>query len=231
MNEIITSNVPVVAAFILGIMLTVSPCPLATNIAAIGYLSKDIDNRRRIFFNGLLYTLGRVIAYTALAFMLIPILREGASAFKIQKYFGKYGEVVVGFILLIIGIGLLFGDKIKIPKIGFAGVGEKLKKYGSWGALLLGILFAMAFCPTSGLLYFGGLIPLSAASRGGYWLPIVFAIASSLPVIVVAWILAFSVAGIGNFYHKIQAIQKWANRVIAVLFVILGLYYIITFYI
>lgn len=230
MNEIITSNVPIVAAFILGIMLTVSPCPLATNIAAIGYLSKNIDNRSRIFINGLLYTLGRVIAYTALAFILIPILREGASAFKIQKYVGRYGEVIVGFILLIMGMVMLFGDKLKIPKIGFNSIGEKLKQLGSWGALLLGILFAMAFCPTSGLLYFGGLIPLSAASHGGYWLPIVFAIASSLPVIVVAWILAFSVAGIGKFYHKIQVIQKWANIIIAILFAGLGLYYIITFY-
>ena len=90
---------------------------------------------------------------------------------------------------------------------------------------MLGVLFALAFCPTSGLFYFGMLIPMSAAEPGGYLLPIVYAVATGLPVILVAWILAYSVAGIGKFYNRIQVFQKWFNRVVAVLFIAVGIYY------
>lgn len=79
------SSIPAITAFILGILTAVSPCPLATNITAIGFISKDIENHHRIFINGLLYTFGRIVSYTVLGFILIPILREGASMFMVQK--------------------------------------------------------------------------------------------------------------------------------------------------
>ena len=126
---------------------------------------------------------------------------------------------------------MLFGHKLNLPKFGFGGGGsDKLKNKGSWGALLLGVLFSLAFCPTSGVFYFGMLIPMSAAETGGYLLPIVFAIATGLPVIIVAWILAYSVAGLGKFYNRIQVFQKWMNKIIALLFIAVGIYYAITFY-
>ncbi|MEG0464439.1 sulfite exporter TauE/SafE family protein, partial [Bacteroides sp.] len=100
----------------------------------------------------------------------------------------------------------------------------------SWGALLLGVLFSLAFCPTSGVFYFGMLMPMSAAETGGYLLPVAFAIATGLPVMIVAWILAYSVAGLGKFYNRMQLFQKWMNKIIALLFMAVGIYYGITFY-
>ena len=157
------STTPALTALLLGLLTAVSPCPLATNIAAIGFIGKDIENRRRIFLNGLLYTLGRVIAYTLLGIVLILILKEGSSLFGIQKFIGKYGELVLGPALLLIGLFILFGGKLKLPSFGFKGNGEGLARKGGCGAFLLGMLFAMAFCPTSGVFYFGMLIPMSAA--------------------------------------------------------------------
>ena len=157
-----SSTAPALTAFLLGLLTAVSPCPLATNIAAVGFIGKDIENRRRIFRNGLLYTLGRVIAYTVLGIVLIVILREGTSLFGIQKFIGKYGELILGPALVLIGVFMLFGNKLKLPSFGFNGNGEGLARRGGWGALLLGMLFAMAFCPTSGVFYFGMLIPMSA---------------------------------------------------------------------
>lgn len=225
------SNIPIVTAFLLGILTAISPCPLATNITAIGYISKDIESRHRIFWGGILYTVGRIITYTALGFILIPILREGASMFAIQKAISKYGEMFIAPTLILIGLFMLFGHKLNLPKFGFSGGGgDKLKSKGSWGALLLGVLFSLAFCPTSGVFYFGMLMPMSAAETGGYLLPIVFAIATGLPVIIVAWILAYSVAGLGKFYNRMQVFQKWMNKIIALLFIAVGIYYAITFY-
>ena len=219
------SSIPAITAFILGILTAVSPCPLATNITAIGFINKDIENHHRIFINGLLYTFGRIVSYTVLGFILIPILREGASMFMVQKAVSKYGEMLIAPALIIIGIFMLDVIKLNLPKINIGGESLKKRSKGGWGAMLLGILFALAFCPTSGVFYFGMLIPMSATTSAGYLLPIIFAVATAIPVLAVAWVLAFSVQQMGNFYGKIQKVQKWANLIVGVVFIIIGIYY------
>ncbi len=222
-----SSEIPLLTAFLLGLLTAISPCPLATNITAIGFISKDIENRHRVFRNGLLYSLGRVISYSALGAIIIPILKEGASIYSIQKGVSEYGELILGPALILIGLFMLFGKYLNLPKFGFNGNSNNLAKKGGVGALLLGVLFALAFCPTSGVFYFGMLMPLSASNAEGYLLPVVFAIATALPVIIVAWILAYSVSGLGSFYKKMQTLQKWMNVIIASLFIIVGIYYVI----
>lgn len=224
------SSTPALTAILLGLLTAISPCPLATNIAAIGYIGKDIANRQRIFINGLLYTLGRVIAYAVLGIILITILQEGASIFGIQKVVSKSGEIFLGPLLVIIGAFMLFSQKLDLPKFSLGSKGESLPKRGGFGALLLGTLFAMAFCPTSGILYFGMLIPLSVTSNAGWLLPALFAIATALPVLIVAWILAFSARHIGKFYGKIQTIQKWMNTIVGIIFLAAGIYYCVNTY-
>lgn len=219
------SSTPVLTAFLLGLLTALSPCPLATNIAAIGFIGKNIENKKQIFINGLLYTLGRVLSYTILGIMLIMILKKGSSMFGIQKTIGVWGELIIGPLLLIIGIFMLWGNKLNLPKFGFSGNPEGLAKKGSWGALMIGILFALAFCPTSGVFYFGMLIPMSATSAAGYLLPVIFAVATAIPVLAVAWILAFSVQQISSFYGTMQKVQKWMNIAVGVIFIIIGIYY------
>lgn len=222
-----SSTTPALTAFLLGLLTAVSPCPLATNIAAIGFIGRNVESRRQIFLNGLLYTLGRIIAYTVLGIVLILILREGASLFGIQKFIGRYGELILGPALLLIGLFMLFGSRLRLPSFGFSGNGEGLARKGGFGALLLGMLFAMAFCPTSGVLYFGMLIPMSATAAAGYLLLVLFAVATALPVLIVAWILAFSVQRIGSFYGRMRTVQKWLNRIVGGIFVGIGIYYCI----
>lgn len=220
-----SGTTPAITAFLLGLLTAISPCPLATNIAAIGFIGKNIESRKVIFRNGLLYTLGRIVAYTLLGVVLIAVLEEGASLFGIQKFIARYGEMIIGPALLLIGLFLLFGDRLNLPSFGFKGNGERLVGHGGWGALLLGVLFALAFCPTSGVLYFGMLIPMSATTTAGYLLPVLFAIATALPVLAVAWVLAFSAQRIGEMYGKIQTVQKWLNTVVGILFLAIGVFY------
>ena len=224
-NLLDNSSTPVLTAFLLGLLTAISPCPLATNIAAVGFIGRNIENRKRVFINGLLYTLGRVLSYTLLGVVLIMILREGSSMFGIQKTIGTWGELLIGPMLLIIGMFMLFGDRLNLPKFGFNGNAEGLARKGGAGALLIGVLFALAFCPTSGVFYFGMLIPMSATATAGYLLPAVFAVATAILVLVVAWILAFSVQQMSSFYGRIKTVQKWLNVIVGILFIVIGIYY------
>lgn len=225
LNQLLNSNqLPIITAFVLGLLTAISPCPMATNITAIGYISKDIKSSHRIFLNGILYTLGRVISYTLLGVVLIHLIHKGSSIFHIQKNIAHYGELVVGPALILIGLFMLFAHKIKFPSFGVQNDGKKLAKKGGYGALLIGMLFALAFCPTSGFFYFGTLIPLSAKVTGGIFLPIIFAIATALPVAIIAWILAYSVKNIGKFYQKMKMVERIMRYSVACLFIIIGLY-------
>jgi cytochrome c-type biogenesis protein len=228
-NILDNTQLPVLYAFILGLMTAISPCPLATNITATAYISKDIENRRKAFMNGLIYTLGRAITYTSIGI----ILYFGASKFEISKLFQSYGPLLLGPFLVIFGILMLDVIRFNLPGVGnlserIAGSG---KKGSGWVALFLGIVFALAFCPYSGVLYFGMLIPLTIGSAKGLVLPLVFAIATGIPVILISWFIAYSVSGIGNFYHKIKSFEKWFRRVIAVIFIAAGIYYIAIYFI
>jgi cytochrome c-type biogenesis protein len=218
------STIPWLSALVLGLMTAISPCPLATNITAVGFISKDIENRKRVFVNGLLYTLGRAISYTALAL----IIYFGADQFKFSGFFQLYGEKILGPLLIFIGLLMLDVIKIKFPGMNrLTSRMETKTKWGYWDAILLGMIFALAFCPYSGVLYFGMLVPMTVASASGLYLPIVFALATGIPVIILAWILAFSVGSIGGIYNKMKNFEIGFRRVIAVLFIIVGIYYII----
>ena len=222
------SSVPVVTALILGVLTAVSPCPLATNLTAVAYLGRELENRRKVFFQGLLYTLGRAVAYAVLGAVLIFLIRKGEDAFGIQDAISTIGEWVLGPALVLIGLFMLFGHLLHLPKFGFSGQASGSWTQGALGAFILGVLFAMAFCPTSGMLYFGMLIPMSAVESGGYVLPVVYAIATSLPVLVAAWIIAFSMQSLSKVMGKITIFECRLNRLVALLFILVGLYYTVT---
>ena len=217
-----------VTAILLGLMTAISPCPLATNISAIGFISRDIVNHRRVFLSGLVYTLGRAISYTGLA----VIIYLGASRMNISMIFQGWGEKLLGPVLIL--IGLFMTDVIKIKFPGFSGLTDKIgesSKGSYWSTLLLGMVFALAFCPYSGVLYFVMLIPMTVASASGLYLPVIYAIATGLPVIVFAWLLAYAVGNVGKLYNHIKTFELWFRRVISVLFIGVGIYYILVFFI
>ncbi|HNX88429.1 MAG TPA: aromatic aminobenezylarsenical efflux permease ArsG family transporter [Paludibacteraceae bacterium] len=216
-----------ITAFVLGLMTAISPCPLATNISAIGFISRDIENRQKVFINGFIYTLGRAFSYTLLAVVIF----FGASKLNISMLFQGWGEKLLGPALILIGLFMLDVIKLKFP--GLSGLTEKLgeKSKGSyWSTFFLGVVFALAFCPYSGVLYFAMLIPMTVASASGLYLPVVFAVATGLPVILFAWLLAYAVGNVGKLYNKIKTFELWFRRVVSVIFIGVGIYYVVIFY-
>ena len=233
MEELLTglyenSNVPVFSAFILGLLTAISPCPMATNITAIGYIGKDLEIKRKVFYNGLIYTFGRALSYSVLAILLFI----GADQFKISSFFQLYGERILGPVLIVVGVFMLGIVKINFPGLNFlTNRLEEKNRWNFWNVLLLGIVFALAFCPYSGVIYFGMLIPLTMNTTSGLYLPVVFAIATGIPVILFAWFLAYTVSGIGKVYKQIKAFEFWFRKIVAALFIGVGIYYILTVWI
>ncbi len=221
------TSFPLLSAFLLGLMTAISPCPMATNITAIGFISKDLAKSKAVMLNGLIYTLGRGVGYTGLA----AILYLSADQLKIAGFFQVHGEKILGPFLLIIGILML--DIIPLNLPGFSSLAkrfEKRQQQSFFSILLLGIVFSLAFCPYSGVLYFGMLIPLTVSSSYGLLLPLIFAFATSIPVILFAWLIATAVSSVGKLYNKIKTFETWFRKVISILFIGVGIYYIIIIY-
>jgi len=216
-------NIPILTAFLLGVLTSISPCPLATNITAIAYISKEIKTAKHTLLNGIFYTLGRGASYTILA----TLIYFGLSAFQISSIFQGWGDKVLGPVLIIIGL-IMFG----IIKINFGKGGEKIERIKLWlsqkgfiGSFLLGMLFALAFCPYSGVLFFGALIPLVLKSTEGLLLPPIFALGTGLPVILFSFIIAFAVQKLGQVFQVMQKIEKVMRYSVATIFLLAGIYY------
>ena len=196
------------SALWLGILTSISPCPLATNIAAISYIGRKVGNSRQVFLTGLLYTLGRTAAYLALAFVLVASV---LSVPQISMFLQKYMHLALGPILIIVGMFLLGLIELNLGGRGMsAGLQKRVDALGIWGALLLGIVFALTFCPTSAALFFGSLVPLSLKLNSSVILPVVYGVGTALPVLIFAVILATSAQSVGKAYNVLAKIEWWA---------------------
>ena len=211
------------SAFWLGVLTSISPCPLATNIAAISFVGRRLENPRLVLLGGLLYTLGRALAYGILGVLLVTsLLNAPVLALVLQKYLNQ----ILGPLLIVMGMFLL--ELLSVGSGGrggaFAGLQERAARHGVWGALVLGFLFALSFCPISAALFFGSLIPLAVANESGVLLPTVYGIGTGLPVLIVALVVALGAKSIGTAFQKLSAFEKWARRVTGVVFVGVGIY-------
>ena len=211
------------SALWLGILTSISPCPLATNVAAISFLAKKVTHPFFVLLSGIAYTLGRMAAYAILGFILInSILSIPAVAQFLQKYMVR----ALGPILIITGLILL--DVIKINLSGLSLSREhhnKLVEAGVPGAFLLGAVFALAFCPVSAALFFGSLIPLAISHKFGVSLAFVYGIGTGLPVLAFAVAISAGVASLSRWFHKLARLEYYMRMTTGVIFVLAGVYY------
>lgn len=215
------------SALWLGILTSLSPCPLATNIAAVSYVGKQIGRPRRVFAAGLVYSLGRALTYLVLGLLLVSSL---LSAPIISHWLQKYMNKLLGPILILVGMALL--ELIQL-NLGGAGMARKMQKgidtSGLWGAGLLGAVFALSFCPVSAALFFGSLIPLAIKYGSGMILPGLYGIGTGLPVLVFAILIAQGARSMRAAFERITRIEVWARRVTGVIFIGVGIYYSLSY--
>ena len=211
------------SAFWLGILTSLSPCPLATNIAAISYIGKRVEHPGAVLLSGLMYTFGRLLTYVALGVLIVSsVLSIPEVAMFLQRNMNR----ALGPVLIIVGLLLLDLFKLRLP--GFAAsekVTGRIEKWGAWGAGLLGTLFALWFCPVSAALFFGSLIPLAVNHQSSVVMPIVYGIGTALPVVIFAVLIALGTKWIGTAFNRLSLFEKWARRITALAFILVGIYY------
>ena len=221
-----TFNIPVLSAFLLGLLTAIAPCPLATNIAAIAYISRNVTDRKYAVITGTLYTLGRMFSYSVIGILIIVI---GLEIPGVSLFLQDVGERVLGPILIVVGLIMLNIDRLSFGKGGgkLASLGEKVADWGMIGGFLLGVIFALAFCPYSAVLYFGVLMPVALKSTGGVALPAVFAIGTGLPVLILGTLLSFGVAGVSSWLNAITRVERIIRIIVSIVFIGVGTYYIV----
>lgn len=216
----------IITAFWLGILTSISPCPLATNIAAVSFVGRRVDSPGSVILAGSLYTLGRALTYAFLGVLLVSSL---LSAPAVSHALQKYMNLVLGPVLILVGMILL-----ELISFGFGGSGisaglqKRVEGLGAWGAGLLGILFALSFCPTSAALFFGSLLPLALQQDSGIVLPLAFGAATGLPVLVFSLLIGMGANRVAHAYNRVASFEIWARRITGVIFILTGIYFSLT---
>lgn len=220
MTGILTGFVP---ALWLGILTSISPCPLASNVAAISFLSRKITHPALVFISGLAYTLGRMASYAILGWVIISSLLSVPQAAQfLQKYMGK----ALGPLLILTGLFLLEIITIRLPGLPLSQKHHnKLAESGAWGAFLLGFILALAFCPISAALFFGSLIPLAAGSKSGILLAFIYGVGTGLPALVFAVAIAFGATSLSRWFNKLTKLEYYMRKVTGIIFILAGAYY------
>lgn len=218
--------IAVASAFWLGILTSISPCPMATNIAAISFVGRRVESPFKVFLAGLLYTAGRTVTYLGLGILLVSSL---LSAPYVSHVLQKYMNKLLGPILILVGMLLL--ELINFNLSG-SGVTEKMQKrveaLGLLGALFLGVVFALSFCPISAALFFGSLLPVAIRCESVVIIPSAYGVATGLPVLVFAVLIAAGAKSVGRTYNKLAAFERWARRITGAIFILVGIYYCLT---
>ena len=216
----------VISAFWLGILTAISPCPLATNIAAISFIGRKAGRKNHVLVSGFLYAAGRTLAYVGLG----AVITAGVlGSSEISRFLQQYMNEAIGPIMIILGLVLLgwIGSGVSLT-LGSAALQERAGRGGIIWALPLGILFALSFCPVSAGLFFGGLLPLALQQQSVLVLPVVYGIGTSLPVVVFAFIMAFASAYVGRAFNQLTRIELWVRYLTGTVFILAGIYYTLT---
>ena len=215
----------VFSAFWLGILTSISPCPLATNIAAVSFISRNLGSSKKVLWSGLLYAAGRMLTYVAIAVLAVASL---LSLPEVSFFLETNMHKIIGPLLIVVGIILL--DVLPFTfsaSLVSSSMQEKAGKWGLWGSGILGIIFALTFCPLSAALFFGSLIPLAIDGKSAVLMPSVYGLGTALPVIAFAFVMAFGVKSIGRIFDKLTQIEKWVRKLTALVFIGAGLYLLV----
>jgi cytochrome c biogenesis protein CcdA len=206
----------------LGILTSISPCPLASNVAAVSFVGRSVTDPRRVALAGTAYALGRAVTYVLVAVLVVSSILSVPS---VSLFLQHRMNQVLGPLLILIGIGLLGWLRLPMPNWSWRlTMEERAGKSGIAGAAVLGMLFALSFCPVSAGLFFGALVPLAIKADSRVLLPAVYGVGTGLPVVLFAVLIAVGTHRVGRAFNVLSSIDRAARPATGVVFVLAGLY-------
>lgn len=212
----------ILSAFWLGVLTSISPCPLATNVAAISFVARNLGSSQKVLWSGVLYSVGRMLVYIVIAVLAVASL---LSLPEVSFFLETNMHKIIGPLLIIVGIILLDLLPISFSTSFLSNsLQNRAGRWGIWGSGLLGVVFALSFCPLSAALFFGSLIPLAVDGKSAVLMPSAFGIGTALPVVVLALVIAFGVKSLGKFFDRLTQLEKWVRKATAFIFIAAGLY-------
>jgi cytochrome c biogenesis protein CcdA len=215
------------SAMWLGILTSISPCPLTSNIAAVSYISYRVTNKNFVFFSGVLYSIGRSLTYITLGFLIVKAMVDIPM---LSDFLQRYINKILGIVLILVGMVLLDLLHINLPSLPFSeNLVKRLVGRGIFATVLIGVLFAMAFCPVSAALFFGGLIPLSIKAKSVIALPLIYGIGTGLPVLIFGVLFATGIEYFNKLYSRVAKLENYTKRITGIIFILIGVYYSLTY--
>ncbi|MBN2801643.1 MAG: sulfite exporter TauE/SafE family protein [Deltaproteobacteria bacterium] len=220
--------IAITSALWLGILTSISPCPLAANIVAVSYLGKDVKRPLNVLIHGLLYTLGRTISYVSIAFIAV----KGVEFIpQISFFLQSRMNQILGPVLIIAGFIII--EIIPLPVLSGGGVSGRLKgianKLPVLGPIILGLFFALTFCPVSAALFFGTLIPLAIKYESSLLIPLLYGMGTALPVVIFSAVIAFSTNKVAKIFNTLKTVEPWMRKITGAVFTLAGLYYVLIY--
>jgi cytochrome c biogenesis protein CcdA len=215
-----SADLPLLTAFVLGLLVALNPCQLAISVSALAY---EYRNGKRLI-DGLVYALGRTITYTAMGWVTMCLIGGGANVVGLQQVLSK-AEVILPYVLMALGLYMLYRAFHRHHHHGdnCHNSGRIIKRNGPLGSLVLGMTLAFAFCPESAIFYFGMMIPLSISSSVGAIVPLVFGLSASIPVVAIAWMMNKAVNGAERLSRGFEYFQQGLNGVTGLLFIAIAI--------
>ncbi len=212
-----------ISAFGLGILTSISPCPLATNITAVSYIGRRVGSTRYVLAAGLLYALGRTVAYQLVAVLLVKsVLSTPTVGNALQKYmYLALGPILIVVAMFLLGLIRLGGGGPSMSE----SMQKRVDKLGIGGAFVLGVVFAVSFCPYSAALFFGTLITLALEVNSRVVVPVAYGIGTAVPVIVFAILIALGAQSVGKAYNVLSKVEWWARMITGGVFLAVGIYF------
>ncbi len=207
--------------FLLGIQTAISPCPLTTNIAAISYIGKNVGRSKEVLFSGVLYTLGRSVAYVVLAILILRFAMCAGE--QLTRFFQTAIHAWLGPILILVGMLLLGMISFSLGSVDTEKMQQWTQRFGVWSAFPIGLIFALAFCPTSAATFLTTL-GLAAKVKSTFVLPTIFGVGTALPVLTFAIVLTYQAQWLGKAFNAVEKIDRWSRTVAGTAFIVIGIW-------
>lgn len=223
-----SAGFPLLTAFLLGLFASINPCQLAINVSALTWLFGRKETKERQRQTGLIYLIGRFVAFFVLGWVCVWAIsyfgiRLSASKLMSLDSIYSWVEVLLPWLLMVVGL-FFFYRAFHVHKHDGSchNSSQVIHRGRRYGSFWLGVILAFLFCPESAVVFFGMMVPLGAATSVSWSVPLIYALSSLIPFVLLLWMVHHANAFVNRYEDRVARIQVWVNAFLGFLFIMLA---------